>query len=248
VARPQPHPPPVLLDFGRSDPTLQQSLREVAPTWLLQLPWLSTTQERDALRRELAGVGPERMLREFGELLDRYTELRPLLLVTEDLNWSDRATVQLINYMARRRGPARLTWLSSFRLAEVVALDHPLSSLRHELRLQRLCEEVVLDPFSETEVADYVALRSASLARDEAFVRALHERTDGVPLFLSSITSEVMDANEDETTIEARLADLAVPDNLGHMLPSLVQRMDFPSTVVKRPHSTCSPASGYQRA
>jgi DNA-binding winged helix-turn-helix (wHTH) protein len=150
----------------------------------LQLPWLSTTAERDALRRELAGVGPDRMLREMGELLDRYTEQRPLLLVTEDLHWSDRATVQLINYVARRRGHTRLMWLSSFRLAEVVALDHPLSSLRHELRLQRLCEELVLDPFSETEVADYVALSSASLARDEAFVRALHERTDGVPLFV----------------------------------------------------------------
>ncbi len=214
-----------LADLCRSEPTLPALLREVAPTWLLQLPWLSSTQERDALRRELAGVGPERMLREFGELLDRYTELRPLLLVTEDLHWSDRATVQLINYMARRRGPARLMWLSSFRLAEVVALDHPLSSMRHELRLQRLCEEVVLDPFSETEVADFVALRSTSLARDEAFVRALHDRTDGVPLFVSSIISEVMDAKEDETTIEARLADLAVPDNLAAIIDHYIAKL-----------------------
>ena len=49
-------------------------LRAVAPTWLLQLPWLSTTEEREALRRELAGVSPDRMLREMGEFLDRYTE------------------------------------------------------------------------------------------------------------------------------------------------------------------------------
>ena len=214
-----------LADLCRSDPTLPPLLRDVAPTWLLQLPWLSSTEERDALRRELAGVGPERMLREFGELLDRYTEVRPLLLVTEDLHWSDRATVQLINYMARRRGPARLMWLSSFRLAEVVALDHPLSSLRHELRLQRLCEEVVLDPFSETEVADYVALRSASLARDETFVRALHERTDGVPLFVSSIISEVMDAKDEETTIEARLANLSVPDNLAAIIDHYIAKL-----------------------
>ncbi|EJM65172.1 transcriptional regulatory protein [Pseudomonas sp. GM49] len=214
-----------LADLCRSDPSLPALLRDVAPTWLLQLPWLSTAQEREALRRELAGVGPDRMLREMGELLDRYTEQRPLLLVTEDLHWSDRATVQLIDYIARRRGRARLMWLSSFRLAEVVALDHPLSSLRHELRLQRLCEEVVLDPFSETEIADYVALRSASLARDEAFVRALHERTDGVPLFVSSIISEVMDAKEDETTIEARLADLAVPDNLAAIIDHYIAKL-----------------------
>jgi tetratricopeptide (TPR) repeat protein len=165
------------------------------------------------------------MLREMGELLDRYTEQRPLLLVTEDLHWSDRATVQLINYVARRRGRTRLMWLSSFRLAEVVALDHPLSSLRHELRLQRLCEEVVLDPFSETEVADYIALRSASLACDEAFVRALHERTDGVPLFVSSVISEVMDTTDDDAIIEARLASVAVPENLAAIIDHYIAKL-----------------------
>ncbi|WP_445145010.1 AAA family ATPase [Dyella sp. Tek66A03] len=214
-----------LADLCRGDPALPALLRAVAPTWLLQLPWLSTAEERDALRRELAGVGPDRMLREMGELLDRYTEQRPLLLVTEDLHWSDRATIQLIDYVARRRGQARLMWLASFRVTEVVALDHPLNSLRHELRLHRLCEEVVLDPFSETEVADYVAQRSASLARDESFVRALHERTDGVPLFVSSVISEVMDRTNDEATIEARLTDVAVPDNLAAIIDHYIAKL-----------------------
>ncbi|WP_353740993.1 AAA family ATPase [Pseudomonas fluorescens] len=214
-----------LADLCRSDPALPTLMRAVAPTWLLQLPWLSTAQERDALRRELAGIGPDRMLREMGELLDRYTEQRPLLLITEDLHWSDRATVQLIDYVARRRSRTRLMWLASFRVAEVVALDHPLNSLRHELRLQRLCEEVVLDPFSETEVADFVALRSASLARDEAFVRALHERTDGVPLFVSSVISEVMDTTDDDATIEARLAGMAVPENLAAIIDHYITRL-----------------------
>jgi DNA-binding winged helix-turn-helix (wHTH) protein/tetratricopeptide (TPR) repeat protein len=214
-----------LAELCRGDSTLPALLRSVAPTWLLQLPWLSTAEERDALRRELVGVGPDRMLREMGELLDRYTEQRPLLLVTEDLHWSDRATIQLIDYVARRRRRARLMWLSSFRLAEVIALDHPLNPLRHELRLQRLCEEVVLDPFSETEVADYMAQRSASLARDEAFVRALHERTDGVPLFLSSVVTEVMERTADDAAVEARLEAVAVPENLAAIIDHYIAKL-----------------------
>jgi DNA-binding winged helix-turn-helix (wHTH) protein len=142
-----------LSELCRIDGTLVPLLRAVAPTWLVQLPWLSSADERDALRRELAGVVPDRMLREMAELLDRSGERHPLLLVTEDLHWSDRATIHLIDYVARRRGNARLMWLASFRLAEVVALDHPLNPLRRELRLHGLCEEIVLDPFSETEVA-----------------------------------------------------------------------------------------------
>ncbi len=51
---------------------------------------------------------PDRMLRELGEFLDRYTENRPLLLITEDLHWSDQPTIQLIDFLARRRSEARL--------------------------------------------------------------------------------------------------------------------------------------------
>lgn len=217
-----------LAELCRMDGSVAPLLRAVAPTWLLQLPWLSTADERDALRRELAGVSPDRMLREMGELLDRYTEARPLLLVTEDLHWSDRATLQLIDYIARRRGTARLMWLSSFRLAEVIALDHPLNPLRHELRLHGLCEEIVLDPFSESEVAEYVAQDRPSFGKDEAFVRALHERTDGFPLFVASVMSDVAarDAHgDDDEAPAARLAEMAVPENLAAIIDHYIAKL-----------------------
>ena len=215
-------------ELCRNDGTLVPLLRAVAPTWLLQLPWLSTTDEREALRRELAGVSPDRMLREMGEVLDRSGERRPLLLVTEDLHWSDRATIQLIDYIARRRGNARLMWLASFRLAEVVALDHPLNPLRHELRLHDLCEEIVLDPFSESEVGDYVAERSPAITTDEAFVRALHERTDGLPLFVASVMTDVIARAAragDEAAAASELAKIAVPENLAAIIDHYIAKL-----------------------
>ncbi len=215
-----------LAELCRGDSGLPGLLRTVAPTWLLQLPWLTTAEERDALRRDLTGVGPDRMLREMGELLDRYTERRPLLLVSEDLHWSDRATVRLIDYLARRRANARLMWLASFRVAEVVAQDHPANSLRRELRLHGLCEEIQLDPFSEIEIAEYVAQRSSSLATDEAFVHALQERTDGVPLFVASVISEVVaQAESGPDTAQARLARFAVPENLAAIIDHYIAKL-----------------------
>lgn len=207
-----------LADLCRHDTALPKRMRSIAPTWLLQLPWLSSAEERDALRRELAGVGPDRMLREMGELLEQYTQERPLLLVTEDLHWSDRATIQLIDHVARRRGRARLMWLASFRVAEVVAPDHPLNALRRELRLHRLCEEIALDAFSEAEVAEYVAQHAAALAGDAAFAKALHARTDGVPLFISSVITEVLEGAEDGAAAQARLAAAGVPENLAAII------------------------------
>jgi len=72
-----------LAELCRFDSSVSALLRAVAPSWLLQLPWLSSAEERDALRGgEAPRVGLDRMLREMGEFLDRYTEARPLLLVT----------------------------------------------------------------------------------------------------------------------------------------------------------------------
>jgi hypothetical protein len=231
-----------LRELCRNDSTLVSLLRAVAPTWLLQLPWLSTADEREALRRELAGVSPDRMLREMGEVLDRSGERRPLLLVTEDLHWSDRSTIQLIDYIARRRGSARLMWLASFRLAEVVALDHPLNPLRHELRLHDLCEEIVLDPFSESEVADYVAERSPAIATDEAFVRGLHERTDGLPLFVASVMTEVITQAArigDDAPAVSQLAKIAVPDNLAAIIDHYIAKLTSSQRLVLSAAAVC---------
>jgi len=231
-----------LSQLCRSDPSLVSLLRTVAPTWLLQLPWLSTPEERDTLRRDLAGASADRMLREMGEVLDRCGERRPLLLVTEDLHWSDRATIQLMDYIARRRGSAPLMWLGSFRLADVVALDHPLNRLRRELRLHRLSEEIVLDPFSESEVAEYLGKQAPSIARDEAFVRALHERTDGLPLFVASITTDVMArAAEagDYGAAERQLEKIAVPDNLAAIIDHYIAKLSNDQRMVLSAAAVC---------
>src|SRR5262245_24618634 len=231
-----------LAELGRADSTVAPLLRAVAPAWLVQLPWLSTAEERDALRRDLAGVRADRMLREMGEFFDRYTGERPLLLVTEDLHWSDQATIQLIDHIARRRGSARFMWLASFRLAEIIAHDHPLKALRNELRLHGLCEEIVLDPFSEEEVADYVARAAPSFATDETFVRALHERTDGLPLFVAYAMNDLLARaapDRVEATKAAQLEKMAVPEGLVAIIEGYIGRLGDEERAVLSAAAVC---------
>jgi DNA-binding winged helix-turn-helix (wHTH) protein len=223
----------------RAHPALAGMLRSVAPTWLLQLPWLSSDAEREALRRELAGTGQDRMLRELGELLDRYTENRPLLLVTEDLHWSDHATVHLLDHLARRRSNARLMWLASFRLTEVVSEDHPLKALRHELRLHRLCDEVVLDPFSEQEVAELITARLPVADVSEAFVRRLHGHTDGLPLFVVNVLDDLFAQGAFENGAGAEGSALHVPENLMGVIEQQIGRLPAELQRVLEAASVC---------
>jgi predicted ATPase len=64
-------------------------LRQQAPTWLVQLPWLLTDADRAQFPHELQGTTRERMLRELAEVLETLTAETPLVLVLEDLHWSD---------------------------------------------------------------------------------------------------------------------------------------------------------------
>lgn len=216
---------PILEALGmlcRGDPTLVPVMRAVAPTWLSQLPWLLADADREAVQREAAASSQARMLREFTELIDRYTHRQPLLLVIEDLHWSDHATVQLVDHLARRRGTGRLMLLASFRPAELIAQEHPLKRVRHELRLHRLCTEIALSPFSEAEVAEYVRMRLPLEGPAESLVRRLHAHTDGLPLFVASVVEDLLARGATGDAVEA---NWSVPHSLAGVIEQQIERL-----------------------
>src|SRR5262245_24616008 len=118
-------------------------LKQYAPTWLAQLPALLSDEELAAVQRRAQGTTRERMLRELSEALDAVSMDAPLVLVLEDLHWSDAATIDLVTMLARRRDRARLLILATYRPAEVAA--HPLKPAKHELQIHGQCEEIALD-------------------------------------------------------------------------------------------------------
>lgn len=238
---------PVLQALGslaRSFPEMPAMMRAVAPSWFLQMPWLASEGERATLGRELAGTGHERMVGELRELIERFTADRLLLLVTEDLHWSDHATLRLMDHFARRRGSVKVLWLASFRLTQIVAEGHPLQTLRHELKLHRLCEEALLDSFSESEVAEYLANRMPGAQVPESFVRRLHRHTDGLPLFVAN----VVDTMTQPDAADVRVVDwmhasthtsLPVPEDLAGTLAKQIERLPFETRTLLEAASAC---------
>src|SRR5215475_12231483 len=120
-------------------------LQRYAPTWLVHLPALLGDDERERLHRQLQGATPTRMLRELAEALEALTTTVPLVLVLEDLHWSDVSTVNLLTYLAQRREAARFLLLGTYRTTDVVAWEHPLRRALQELRGRGLCEELSLE-------------------------------------------------------------------------------------------------------
>ncbi|HEY7640580.1 MAG TPA: AAA family ATPase [Steroidobacteraceae bacterium] len=208
----------------RSHPEFPRLMREFAPTWLVQLPWLMPETERASLYRDLSGANQERKVREISELLARFTAQHPLLVLTEDLHWSDNATLRLLDHFARRTAPARLMWLGTYRLMQVIAESHPLQDLRQELRLHRLCEEVVLDPFSEVEVAQYLQSRLPDAGIQEALIHKLHDHTGGLPLFIANVVGDLA-AQDASVSHSAASMAWSVPESLAGAIEKQIARL-----------------------
>lgn len=208
---------------GPDGATWLAALRQAAPTWLAQLPWLAAAADQPLLQRELAAAAQDRMLREFGALLDAVTPARPLLMVIEDLHWSDHATVSLLDYLARRRRPARWMVAVSYRPNDITRSGHPVQALRQELRLHSLCHELALEPFTEQEVASYLDARLApgSAAPRAALAQALHRHTEGLPLFLANVVDDLQ-RNDEREGDDAAWQDPA----------AALARLHLPATVV----------------
>jgi hypothetical protein len=74
------------------------------------LPALLMVEERARIQGETHELTQQRMLREMAEALAALTAERPLVLLLEDLHWSDASTLDLIAAIARRTEPAQQAW------------------------------------------------------------------------------------------------------------------------------------------
>lgn len=207
-----------LASFLSAIDDLPALLRRYAPNWLAQLPWLQTEADRAAAAP--AG-GNERMPREMATLLEQIGQRQPLVLVLEDLHWSDHASVQLLDFVARRRAPARVLLLATFRATELLLAEHPLAGVRRELRLHRLAEEIGLDGLDAAGLRRLLTAWCPGVAWSSSALAALQAHTEGVPLFARA----VVDALAADGVLQAvaagrwRLAGplpqpLPLPDNL----------------------------------
>ena len=219
------------LSRGPAGPALRAVLRRYAPLWLVQLPGLVSEAELERVQRQVQGATPARMMRELAEALAVLTADTPLVLVLEDLHWSDSATVECLAYLAQRREPARLLVLGTYRPVEMVLQAHPLRGLIQELCGRGQAVDLRLECLSAADVAAYVAGRlggpvAASLA---AFI---FERTDGNALFMVNMVDYlvaqgevVRRAGEWRLREEAETQGASIPEGLRQLLTRRIEAL-----------------------
>ncbi|MGH9794065.1 MAG: ATP-binding protein [Candidatus Acidiferrales bacterium] len=169
-----------------------QAFSKQAPTWLVQFPSLVKPAQREALEREIIGATRERMVREICEALESITAQNPLVLCLEDLHWVDPSTLDFISALARRRGPAKLLLLGTFRPADVIISQSPLKALKQDLVLHNLSYEIALERLEESDVAEYIGREFVDGGFPAGLANLIHRQSGGNALFMVTILQDMV--------------------------------------------------------
>ncbi|MFC5063446.1 ATP-binding protein [Actinomycetospora atypica] len=155
-----------------------------------------------ALARQLAAGAPPHVIS--AELLGVLTS-RSLLLVVDDLQWADEATLDLLRFLVRRVSGTRSLVLVTYR-ADDLAPSHPLRALLGDLARTAGAVRFDLAPLSVDAVTTMVGARRIDPAH-------LHRLTRGNSFFVTEVVSQdgaTLPATVRDAVL-ARAADLDPP-------------------------------------
>jgi predicted ATPase len=163
------------------DPRYPEAMRVVedrAPAWL---PWSSHSRQPRRATRD-AEPNPAQMAGELTEAIEALAAVKPLVVLLEDLHWSDHATVELIARLGRRPDRARLLMIGTYRLAELVDAGSPLLRVCRELRAHFQADEIELPLLTQDAIAQFIARDKTW--QDVNATAARLKQWSGNPLFL----------------------------------------------------------------
>ena len=195
------------------------ALSRLAPEWLVPLG------RHDSAR------GPRAEPGNLCAALEEVAAAKPLLLVLEDVQWADGATLNLISALARRRAPARLMVLATMRSRSVAA---ELKQLRQDLLLQHACAELVLAPLGKSAMAELLSRELKQEALPPRLAPFIQQHAEGNPLFAIAILNHLMSAGIAGPAPRAGAWELApgfdedsagVPDELAQMVELEIDRL-----------------------
>lgn len=190
----------------------------------------------NAEESEFLGAGRDRI--RFVQMLARLLEAlapvgRPVVLLLDDLQWSDAATLDALQTVIESVREASLLLVSTYR-SEEVNDAHPLTRL---LTLEGSAGNVLrmdLAPLDRKQTDRMVAesLRQAIAAFSEPVLERLHRRTGGNPLFLVEVIQSLVSTgvfrieNGSFIASDEELDAAVLPSSVIDVVLARLQRLD----------------------
>jgi predicted ATPase/DNA-binding winged helix-turn-helix (wHTH) protein len=161
----------------------------------------------------------------------------PVVLVLDDLHWSDAASLQLFGYLLDNIGAARLLLLATFRDAELEP-GHAHAAELDRLERSASCKRIAVGALGVDDVTRYLHEMTGQEPSPELCVR-LYELTGGNPFFLrETVRSLTFDALKAGHT---RLGEIRLPESARDVVRRRIALLPEASRRVLRAASVLGP-------
>jgi DNA-binding CsgD family transcriptional regulator/tetratricopeptide (TPR) repeat protein len=177
------------------------------------------------------GTSPEqekrRLFTALARLILRDAVQRPLVLVIEDLHWSDPASLEFLFFLLRQAASLPVLLIATYRGDEV---GPALRDFLLQLDRARLAHELALAPLAPAEVEAMIQ-RIFDLRRPirAEFVHALYTLTEGNPFFIEELLKSLVVAGDirsaDRTWDSQPLDALRLPRSVSDAVQRRVEQL-----------------------
>ena len=182
----------VLRDLGQQLPPreLRELLGDVTPEIVAVAPGFARFLGTDDAATAASPGSPADQNRLFElmlALIDRLAADRPLILVLEDLHWSDPASSDLLVFLVRTLRRGRVLLIATFRTDDLAGGDALLVRLA-ELTRRPNVSRIELRPL---DLAQQREMLTGMLGRSPAtdIVKRIHARSEGNPFFTEELVA-----------------------------------------------------------
>jgi predicted ATPase/KaiC/GvpD/RAD55 family RecA-like ATPase len=178
-------------------------------------------------------ISPEqeqnRLFEAVSQFITNISRETPLLVVLDDLQWTDPSSLLLLHYLARDVQKTPLLLLGAYRDTDIDS-KHPLTPVVAELKRERLPQSVSLKRMSPEDTSEMIR---QILEQDDIppeFCRLVYEKTRGNPFFIE----EVIESLKEESVIyreENRwkikeVSEIEFPETVKNVIKARLDRLD----------------------
>lgn len=181
---------------------------------------------------EPAQLQPEeerfRLLDAVSQFLIAVSVRAPLLLVLDDLHWSDRGTVAMLRHVARFVARNRILITGAYRDVEIDR-QHPLADALGALRRETNYERLVLKGLDAGEIGQLIET-IADQDVPEALVKTISSETEGNPFFVREVLMHLVEEGKifheaGRWTTQLTIEEMGIPEGIRQVIGRRLSRL-----------------------
>ncbi|WP_204079921.1 ATP-binding protein [Mycobacterium riyadhense] len=155
-----------------------------------------------------------------------------VVVLLDDLHWSDKPSLALLKHVVAHVVQARLLFLCTYRDSEIDA-NHPLSALLADLRREAGVEWVALQGLAQQEVESLIAAAAGHelTAKGRRLAAAVCRESDGNPFFVTEILRDLVESggivqgDGGQYVVTAEIGKLRIPRSVRDVVAQRIHRL-----------------------